>query len=285
MRRAAQALCVALLVVLAPECNAKGASKKKGKGIKIKKGKGPLKPTAGAASDDNRTTPTLGSDGIFDLTDKTFFSLCGGSDYVFVMFKQDGCSACAEDAPTLVELAKAVKGGFDESRLNAGIMRRVKIARVTDDEKYGPSMVDLFKIEFFPAYRLCIPNFSKRDVNANSSRWFQHGRDGAVLKVAQALDFMEEGIQNYEDDGLYAITGNETQQGVKATRDDSVEELTPPKMPAFRRIGENIGEGDLGPDPQGPLDDAGIGDGAEDTKATGTWGADGKEEKGTKDEL
>ena len=236
---------------------------------------------------DTNTTATAGPDGVFDLTEKTFFSLCDGSDYVFVVFKQDGCSACAEDAPTLVELAKTVKAGVSgDSRLNSGILRQVKIARATNDDKYGPGMVDLFKIEFFPAYRLCIPNFSKLDVNVNNSRWFQHGRDGAALKVSEALNFMEEGIQNYEDDGLYAITGNETEQGVKATRDDSMEELTPPAMPAFRRPGENIGEDDLGPDPQGPLDDADLGD---DTQAT--WGASaeeggvGEEGEGAKDEL
>ena len=68
-------------------------------------------------------------------------------------------------------------------------------------------------------------------------------------------DFMEQAIQNYEEDGLIAITGKDEDQGIKATKGNYTDDEEPPELPPFRRMGENIGEDDLGPDPQGPLDD------------------------------
>ena len=164
--------------------------------------------------------PVAESDGIIDLTEKIFFQICGGSEYVFVMFKQDGCSACDEDAATFVELAQTIKAGSFGLRLNPDILGRVQMARASNEKTYGATMVDLFKIEYFPAYRLCIPNFSKTDVSIDNPRWFQHGRDGDVLDVSEARNFIEASIHDYERDGLFAVTGREQDRGTRACTPD-----------------------------------------------------------------
>lgn len=75
-----------------------------------------------------------------------------------------------------------------------------------DADGGGPAK--LFDIAAYPAYRLFVPHFSTADVMAGARRWVPPPlKDGAALKHAAAVEFIDDMVMAYEDEGLFVITG------------------------------------------------------------------------------